>query len=70
LTCRVVAQQCAAVVSPWRHRKSKIRPAIDRGQWLADHVPGAQLVTVPGGRFGPRDKEEEQLIAWLASREA
>ena len=40
------------------------------GQWLADHIPGAQTVTVPGGHFGPRDKEEEQLIAWLASREA
>jgi hypothetical protein len=61
------AQQLSALgvtVSP------KIRPAIDRGQWLADHVPGAQLVTVPGGHFGPRDKEEEQLIAWLVSREA
>jgi sarcosine oxidase len=27
LTCQDVAQQCAAVVGAWRHRKAKIRPA-------------------------------------------
>ena len=40
------------------------------GLWLAGHIPGAQLVTAPGGHLGQRDTEEEQLIAWLASRQA
>ena len=41
--------------------------SVAHGQWLASHIPGAQLVIVPGGHLGPRDKEEELLIAWLAS---
>jgi pimeloyl-ACP methyl ester carboxylesterase len=49
---------------------SEDKTALAHGQWLARHIPAAQLVTVPGGHLGPRDKEEEQLIAWLASREA
>jgi len=44
-------------------------PAAHR-QRLARHTPAAQLVIVPGGHLGPHDTEEEQLIAWLASREA
>ncbi len=42
--------------------------SLAHGQWLASHVPGAQVVTVPGGHLGPRDREEELLIAWLSSR--
>lgn len=34
------------------------------GQWLASHLPDARLVHVPGGHFGPRDEEEEQLLVW------
>jgi pimeloyl-ACP methyl ester carboxylesterase len=37
------------------------------GQWLVDHIAGAELVVVAGGHFGPRDEEEESLMAWLAS---
>ena len=40
--------------------------SIAHGQWLASHIPAAQIVTVPGGHLGPRDQEEELLIAWLA----
>jgi pimeloyl-ACP methyl ester carboxylesterase len=40
------------------------------GQWLASHIPSAQLVTVAGGHLGPRDQEEELLITWLTSRQA
>jgi hypothetical protein len=41
LTCRGVAQQCAAVVGVWRHRKVKIRPALDRGHSSLDTEPSA-----------------------------
>ena len=27
-------------------------------------LPDARLVHVPGGHFGPRDEEEEQLLVW------
>jgi len=40
---------------------------IRHGQWLAGHITGAVLVQVPGGHFGPRDEEEESLMAWLAT---
>ena len=36
------------------------------GEWLADHIPGADLVVAPGDHLGPRDTEEEQLLAWVA----
>ena len=32
------------------------------GEWLADHIPGADLVVAPGDHFGPRDAEEERLL--------
>jgi pimeloyl-ACP methyl ester carboxylesterase len=36
------------------------------GEWLADHIPGAELIWVGGDHFGPRDDEEMQLLAWGA----
>jgi pimeloyl-ACP methyl ester carboxylesterase len=36
------------------------------GRWLADHVPSANLITVPGGHFGPREEHDEKLLAWAA----
>jgi pimeloyl-ACP methyl ester carboxylesterase len=61
----------AEVAAPTRIMvASEDETSLAHGQWLARHIPGAQLVIVPGGHLGPRDKEEELLIAWLASREA
>jgi pimeloyl-ACP methyl ester carboxylesterase len=37
------------------------------GQWLVNHIPGAVLVEVPGGHFGPHEQEEEALLTWLAT---
>jgi pimeloyl-ACP methyl ester carboxylesterase len=34
------------------------------GEWIAGHVPGAVLVEVDGGHFGPRVEPEERLLAW------
>lgn len=34
------------------------------GLWLAKHLPGARLVTVPGGHLGPHEEQEEQILAW------
>jgi pimeloyl-ACP methyl ester carboxylesterase len=61
----------AEVAAPTRIMvASEDKSSLAHGQWLAGHIPGAQLVIVPGGHLGPRDKEEELLIAWLASRQA
>jgi pimeloyl-ACP methyl ester carboxylesterase len=58
----------AAVAAPTRIMAAREdETSVAHGQWLASHIPGAQLVIVPGGHLGPRDKEEELLIAWLAS---
>lgn len=35
------------------------------GQWLAAHVPDAELVWVDGGHFGPRGEAEFQLLSWV-----
>ena len=43
---------------------------LSHGQWLARHIEGAVLEEVPGGHFGPRDEEEESLMAWLATGHA
>ena len=37
------------------------------GTWLSRHIPNAAYRLVPGGHFGPRDVEEEALLAWLVS---
>jgi len=37
------------------------------GTWLKRHIPNATYVLVPGGHVGPRDAEEEELLAWLVS---
>ena len=43
---------------------------LSHGQWLARHISGAVLEEVPGGHFGPRNEEEESLMAWLATGDA
>ena len=35
------------------------------GSWLAGRIPDARYVVVPGGHFGPREAEEEELLEWL-----
>lgn len=35
------------------------------GVWLAATIPAAELITVPGGHIGPRQRQEEELLAWL-----
>jgi pimeloyl-ACP methyl ester carboxylesterase len=61
----------AEVAAPTRIMvASEDETSLAHGRWLARHIPGAQLVIAPGGHLGPRDKEEELLIAWLASRQA
>ncbi|WP_369410863.1 alpha/beta fold hydrolase [Kribbella voronezhensis] len=35
------------------------------GEWLARHLPNAELVWVDGGHFGPRDEAEMQLMNWV-----
>lgn len=35
------------------------------GQWLAAHVPNAELVWVDGGHLGPRGEAEFQLLSWV-----
>lgn len=35
------------------------------GEWLARHLPHAELLRVDGGHLGPRDEPEMQLMAWL-----
>lgn len=40
-------------------------PSQRHGSWLAAQIPGAAYVVVPGGHFGPRDAEEEDLLGWL-----
>ena len=34
-------------------------------RWLADHIPGAELLWRPGGHVGAGGKEEQDLFAWL-----
>jgi pimeloyl-ACP methyl ester carboxylesterase len=34
-------------------------------QWLSNHIPGAEVVWVDHGHFGPRDEEEMSLLTWL-----
>jgi pimeloyl-ACP methyl ester carboxylesterase len=34
------------------------------GAWLADHLPAAQVISVPGGHLGPHEQQEEQILAW------
>lgn len=34
--------------------------------WIAKHVADSTLVEVDGGHLGPRDHEEEALLAWAA----
>jgi pimeloyl-ACP methyl ester carboxylesterase len=61
----------AEVVTPTRIMVAREDEAsVAHGRWLASHIPDAQLVIVPGGHLGPRDKEEELLIAWLATEAA
>jgi pimeloyl-ACP methyl ester carboxylesterase len=35
------------------------------GEWLARHLPNAELLWVDGGHFGPRDEPEMQLLTWV-----
>ena len=70
---------CLSLLQPWGFEVADVRaptrimmasddeavpPA--HGQWLARHVPGAELIVVPGGHLGPHDEEEERVIAWLS----
>jgi pimeloyl-ACP methyl ester carboxylesterase len=34
------------------------------GEWIAGNIPGAVLVEVDGGHFGPRVEPEERLLRW------
>jgi len=34
-------------------------------RWLADHIPGAELLWRDGGHLNPKGDEEAQLFAWL-----
>lgn len=36
------------------------------GRWLANRLPQARLVCVPGGHFGPRCEEEEKALVWAS----
>jgi pimeloyl-ACP methyl ester carboxylesterase len=38
------------------------------GRWLADRLPQARLVSVPGGHMDPHDEEEERVLVWAGQR--
>ena len=38
----------------------------ENSRWLAEHIPGAELLWKPGGHFGASDDDTEaRLFAWL-----
>jgi pimeloyl-ACP methyl ester carboxylesterase len=67
-----------ALAHPWGFTLSAIRCPVrimaaeddvistTHGRWLADHVPSADLISVPGGHVGPREAHDEELLAWAA----
>ena len=42
--------------SPFMHENSR---------WLADHIPGAELLWRAGGHVNPKDDAESRLFGWL-----
>jgi pimeloyl-ACP methyl ester carboxylesterase len=36
------------------------------GEWLVEHLPDAELITLDGGHFGPFGEPEMELFAWCA----
>jgi class 3 adenylate cyclase len=42
--------------------RADVRPDVRGGRYLADHIPGARLVELPGRNFGPPIGEQEQLF--------
>jgi pimeloyl-ACP methyl ester carboxylesterase len=35
------------------------------GEWLVEHLPNAELISVDGGHLGPRHEPEMQLMTWV-----
>lgn len=40
------------------------------GQWVAAHLPEAELIWVDGGHLGPRGEAEFQLLSWVGGNES
>jgi len=38
-----------------------------QGEWVAAHLPDAELVWVDGGHMGPRGEAEFQLLSWVGN---
>jgi class 3 adenylate cyclase len=47
------------------HRAELVRMDVRGGRYLADHIPGAQLVELPGRNFAPPIGDQERLFAEL-----
>jgi class 3 adenylate cyclase/pimeloyl-ACP methyl ester carboxylesterase len=44
------------------HRRDNVRVPLDNGQYLADHIPDARLVVVPGNGVHPYMKPTSQIL--------
>jgi len=77
-----IVDDYAAQLAPWGFDLSRVRCPVrvmvaehdtsvppTHGQWLARHITNAELLTVSGDHFGPRQTEEEALLGWLAGHD-